>query len=161
MERDKLASMGGRDELIDLLRQTPVILRGLTAGLDDDSARARADDDAWSVVEVIGHLIDAERRASDRITQIQTEENPVLEGYDQMALVERNAYRSRTVSELLAAFEMVRAEWIAVLEALDAAGWERRSTFSTYGTGSLREITIHMCGHDANHLAQIAGRFGG
>jgi uncharacterized damage-inducible protein DinB len=156
MELEKIPAMGGPEELIDLLRKTPVILRGLTNGLDDATARARNGDDAWTVVEVIGHLIDAERRTIDRITQIQAEENPVLEGYDQMALVERNAYRSRAVAELLTAFEAVRAERIAALEALDDTAWERRATLSTYGSGSLREITIHMCGHDANHLAQIA-----
>jgi uncharacterized damage-inducible protein DinB len=156
MGNTTMAAMGGPDELIDLLRKTPVILRGLTNGLDDAAAQARNGDDAWSVVEVIGHLIDAERRAIDRVATIIAEESPVLDGYDQMALVERQAYRSRTVAELLAAFEMVRAERIAALKALDDAAWGRRATLSTYGSGSLREITIHMCGHDANHLAQIA-----
>ena len=156
-----MSTIGRPEELIDLLRTTPVILRGLTAHLDDAGARARGGDDGWSVVEVVGHLVDAERRAIARIATVQAEENPVLEGYDQMALVERNAYRLRSLAEVLAEFDAVRAERIAALEALDESGWERRATLSTYGTGSLREITIHMCGHDANHVAQIARRMGG
>jgi uncharacterized damage-inducible protein DinB len=148
--------MGGPDELIDLLRKTPVILHGLVAGLDDASAQAQIGDDDWAVVEVIGHLIDAERRAIDRIATVLAEEDPVLEGYDQMALVERQAYQTQSLAGVLAEFEAVRSERIAALEALDDAAWERRATLSTYGTGSLREITIHMCTHDANHLAQIA-----
>lgn len=99
-----MAAAGGTAELIDLLRKTPVILRGLTSGLDDASAQARADDDGWSVVEVIGHLIDAENRAKARIEQLQREDLPHLEGYDQMALVERHAYRSRSLAEVLAGF---------------------------------------------------------
>src|SRR5688572_24216237 len=127
MERRKMPAMGGPDELIDLLRKTPVILRGLTNGLDDAAAQARNGDDAWSVVEVIGHLIDAERRAIDRIATVIAEDDPVLEGYDQMALVERQAYWSRSLADVLEAFETVRAERIAALEALDEAAWSRRA----------------------------------
>jgi len=155
-----IASVGGPDELIDLLRKTPAILRGLTAGLDDASAQARAGDNDWSVVEVVGHLVDAERRARERIEQLQREDLPHLEGYDQMALVERHAYRSRSLAEVLAEFERERGERIASLEALDANGWQRGGTFASHGPVTLREITLHMCWHDANHLAQIAGRVG-
>jgi hypothetical protein len=147
--------IGGNEELVDLLRKTPELLRGLAGGMDDAAARAREGND-WSVVEVIGHLVDAERRAIDRIATIQADDNPVLEGYDQMALVERNAYRERPLAEVLAELERLRAERVAVLEGLDPAGWERRATLSTYGEGTLRDITIHMCWHDANHLAQVA-----
>ena len=64
-------TIGDNDELIDLLRKTPVILRGLVAGLDDAAAKARAGDDGWAVVEVVGHLVDAERRAIDRIATVE------------------------------------------------------------------------------------------
>jgi len=150
-----MAALGGNDELTDLLRKTPVVLRALTASLDDATAYER-DEGGWSVAEIVGHLIDAERRAIDRIAQLQVEDDPVLEGYDQTGMVEQLAYQSRQIDELLIEFERLRAERIVALEALGASGWERSATLSTYGNGTLRDITIHMCWHDANHLAQIA-----
>ncbi len=147
--------LGGNKELTDLLRKTPVVLRALTGGMEDDAAHQR-DSEGWSVVEIVGHLIDAELRAIDRIAMIQRAQDPVLEGYDQTGMVAERAYQERQLPGVLDEFERLREERVAALERLDDADWERRATLSAYGEASLREITIHMCWHDVNHLAQIA-----
>jgi uncharacterized damage-inducible protein DinB len=150
--------IGGNDELISILRDTPAILQTLIAGMTDEEARVRPQPGGWSVIEVVGHLVDAERRALDRMDQLQREENPHLEGYDQMELVERQRYREQRLPDVLQTFEGLRTERIAALEALDASGWERSGAFARHGPVTLREIVIHMCRHDVTHLAQIAGK---
>ena len=147
--------VGSNKELIDLLRQTPDILRALVGNFDDDRAHER-DDGGWSAVEVIGHLIDTERRSIERIDHLQRERNPVLVGYDQAEMVERLAYQERNLASVMAEFLELRERRVSVLDALDDAGWARSAGLAGVGDVTLREITLHMCWHDANHLAQIA-----
>ncbi|MGD9712465.1 MAG: DinB family protein [Thermomicrobiales bacterium] len=149
-----MTPIGGNEELIELLRKTPAVLRALTGPMSGVAAHTR-DAEGWSTVEIVGHLIDAEQRAIERIAQLQNEENPVLAGYDQTGMVEQRDYQGRDLESVLSDFERLRTTRVMALEALDEGGWARRATLSTYGEASLRDITIHMCWHDMNHLAQI------
>jgi uncharacterized damage-inducible protein DinB len=144
------------DELIDSLRKTPILLAALLAGVDETLAHARPAEGEWSAVETIGHLIDAEERAVDRIAQIVEEDDPVLAGYDPDALVREHDYQSRSLQSVVDRFEALRTERIAALSALTPEQWQRTATFMGRGATPLTAITVHMCWHDANHLAQIA-----
>jgi hypothetical protein len=152
---------GESDELIDILRATPVVLRTLVRGVDDERARRAPAEEAWSIVEVVAHLADAEEKAADRIARITREDEPVIEGYDQVALAERRGYRQMSLSEVLARFERLRGERIRLLEPLAAADGQRTGRHVDQGILTLYGLTAHMCKHDAVHLAQIARLVGG
>jgi uncharacterized damage-inducible protein DinB len=147
--------LGGPDELISMLCDTPVILRALVRGIGHHAA-SPAGDEGWSVVEVVGHLCGAERRAIARIAQLTTEDRPLLEGYDQIAMVERRRYREQPLDQLLERFMALRAERIAALEGLEPADWERIGLWEGTEAITLTQITTHMCRHDMTHLTQIA-----
>jgi hypothetical protein len=152
---------GGPDELIDILRATPLVLRALVGGVDDERARTAPGEREWSIVEVVAHLADAEEKAADRIARMTREDEPVIEGYDQVALAERRGYRRMNLSEVLTRFERLRAERIGLLEPLAAADWQRTGRQAEQGILTLYGLTAHMCKHDAVHLAQIARLVGG
>jgi hypothetical protein len=144
------------EELIDSLRKTPVLLAALLAGIDEDAARARPADGEWSTVEVIGHLIDAEERALERIAHVLREDNPELPGYDQNALVRERGYQNRPLSAVLDRFLALRAERLETLSSLTGEQWLRTGVSAGRGVTPLTAITCHMCWHDTNHLTQIA-----
>ena len=148
------------DELIDSLRKTPVLLAGLLAGVDETRAHARPAEGEWSAVETIGHLIDAEERAIARIALVIQEDDPELAGYDQDALVREHDYQSRSLQSVVDQLLTLRAERIAALSALTSEQWQRTGTFMGRGATPLTAITVHMCWHDTNHLAQIAEALG-
>ncbi len=144
------------DELIDSLRKTPVLLSGLLADVDEERAHARPAEGEWSAVETIGHLIDAEERAIARIALVIQEDDPELAGYDADALVREHAYQSRSLQSVVDRLLALRAERLAALSALTPEQWQRTGTFMGRGATPLTAITVHMCWHDTNHLAQIA-----
>lgn len=144
------------DELIDSLAKTPVLLAGLLVGVDEERAHARPAEGEWSAVETIGHLIDAEERALTRIAQVTQEENPELAGYDADALVREHAYQSRSLQAVVDRLLALRVERIAALSALTPVQWQRTGGFMGRNATPLTAITVHMCWHDTNHLAQIA-----
>jgi uncharacterized damage-inducible protein DinB len=147
---------GGPDDLVEMLRTTPVVLRALLGAVDDERARMAPGEGEWSIIEVAAHLADAEEKAADRIARMTGEDEPVIEGYDQVELAERRGYRQMDLSEVLQRFEQLRAERIALLEPVDAAGWQRTGRHTQEGVITLTQLTRHMCRHDATHLAQIA-----
>ncbi|HET9661751.1 MAG TPA: DinB family protein [Thermomicrobiales bacterium] len=144
------------EELIDSLRKTPVLLAALLVGVDDELARARPGENEWSTVEVIGHLIDAEERALQRIDRVLQEDNPELPGYDQNALVREHGYQRRPLRAVVDRLLELRAERLEVLSALTEEQWLRTGISAGRGATPLTAITCHMCWHDTNHLAQIA-----
>jgi uncharacterized damage-inducible protein DinB len=147
---------GGTDDLIVLLRSTPVVLRALVREIDDERGRATPGGDEWSIVAVVAHLADADEKGIDRIEQMTTEDVPTIEGYDQVALAEERGNLRMNLSEALVRFEHVRAKRIAALEPLGPDDWERTGRHTQEGIISLRQLTLHMCRHDAIHLEQIA-----
>jgi hypothetical protein len=144
------------DELIDSLRKTPVLLNALLAEVDDETARMRPADGEWSTVEVVGHLVDAEERAVARIALVLQEDDPALAGYDQNALVRERGYQTQPLQTVVDRLLALREERIAALSALTPAQWRRTGAFMGRDATPLTAITVHMCWHDTNHLAQIA-----
>ncbi len=148
-----------RAEILDVYRSTPTTLRALLRDLPDALARQRgAGAEAWSIVEVVCHLRDAEVRALERVRRMRDEERPRLAAYDQAALAAEEGYQEQSLPAALAAFERARAEHVATLEALDPAGWERVGLHEEVGEISITDLAAHMAAHDAVHLAQIARR---
>jgi uncharacterized damage-inducible protein DinB len=147
---------GGPDDLVEMLRATPVVLRTLVRGVGDEGARVAPGEGDWSVVEVAAHLADADEKALDRIARMTGEDEPVIEGYDQVALAERRRYREMNLAEVLDRFERLRAQRVAELESLEDTAWGRTGRHTQEGVITLYQLTAHMCKHDAVHLAQIA-----
>lgn len=147
---------GGPDELIDILRATPELLRTLTQTIDDEQARQAPDSEAWSIVEVVAHLADVEERAIQRIRRIMAETEPLLERMQPAALAVERGYRQQQLSEVIPRFEQLRQERLSLLASLPATAWERTARHAEHGVMTLYQLTVHMCQHDVTHLAQIA-----
>lgn len=147
---------GGPDELIDMLRATPVLLRTLTRTVDDEQARRAPDGEEWSIVEVVAHLADVEERAIQRIHRIMAETEPLLERMQPAVLAVERGYRQQKLSALIPRFEQLRRERLSLLESLPGEAWERTARHAEHGVMTLYQLTVHMCQHDVTHLAQIA-----
>jgi hypothetical protein len=145
-----------RSEILKTLRATPVVVRALVAGVDDARLRRRPAPGEWAIIEVIGHLADTEERALGRVRRMLAEDNPELEPFDQEALAEERRYLDLDLDQELARLEELRREHLAVLEGLDASGWERTGRQGEHGTMSVELYETHVAAEEVDHLAQIA-----
>jgi hypothetical protein len=84
------------------------------------------------------------------------EDRPELEPFDQEALAEERCYLDLDLEGELARLEQLRREHLAVLEGLDASGWERTGRHGQHGTMSLELYETHVAAEEVDHLAQIA-----
>src|SRR5262245_22827974 len=100
------------DRVADILRQ---------AGAESTARAAfpaEGSDGAWNANQVLGHLCDAARYWGARMFRIAREDEPLLPGIDQDALVVAFAHRHRSLDELLATFRLVSAGNVALLRGL-------------------------------------------
>jgi hypothetical protein len=144
-----------RAEIIKTLRATPVVVRALVAGVDQAQLRRRPAPGEWAIMEVVAHLADTEERALARVRRMLGEEDPELEPFDQEALAEQRRYLDLDLERELARLERLRAEHLAVLERLDASGWDRTGRHGEHGEMTVELYETHVAA-EIDHLAQIA-----
>ena len=110
----------------------------------------------WCVKEVLGHLIETERRGfAGRIRIILASPEPPLESWDQNAVAADRRDCERDGRALLGELTAMRAEGVRLVEGLGAAdlAWGgRHPTVGHLTVGDLLNEWIH---HDRNHVRQI------
>jgi hypothetical protein len=145
-----------RIEIMKTLQATPVVLRALVAGVDEAGLRRRPAPGEWAIIEVVGHLADTEERALGRVRRMLAEDNPHLEPFDQEALAVQRRYLDLDLQQELARLEQLRGQHLAVLEAMDAQGWELTGQHGEHGAVTVELYETHVAAEEVDHLAQVA-----
>lgn len=151
--QDMLLGLLGDDDPAEVQETTPAELRSLVADAGAD-LRTRPAEGEWSVIELIGHIVDAELVSSCRYRWILAHDTPAIAGYDQDLWVERLHHATEDEDDLLEVFEALRA---ANLRLWVRTPVEERSRFGIHeerGPESY-ELTFKLiAGHDRFHVAQ-------
>lgn len=132
--------------------------RRLLAGLEPERERHRYAPGKWTIREVLGHVIDAERVFGYRafhIARAQTAPLPSME-QDEFAAV-AGADR-RPVAELLDELDQLRRSHVALFRSLDDEAWERTGTASDL-TFRVRAFPFMIAGHEIHHRRGLAERY--
>ncbi|HKG23331.1 MAG TPA: DinB family protein [Blastocatellia bacterium] len=151
----KLAPDG--DILEGLARQIDETL-ALLRGLSEARAASRYAADKWSIKEVSGHMIDAERIFAYRALRFARGDAQPLAGFEQDDYIRHANFDSRSISDLAEEFEHVRRANILLFRNLDGEAWSRR------GTASGAEVTVRaliyiIAGHERHHVGVIRDRY--
>ncbi len=112
----------------------------------------------WSVQEMLGHIIDAERVFSYRAMRIGRGDHTPLAGFDENAYAVAAETESCGWDELLAEFEHVRHSTALLLRRLPESAWTRTGT-SNGAPVSVRALAYIMIGHVAHHLGILHERY--
>ena len=112
----------------------------------------------WSIKQVVGHMIDAERIFAYRILCFSRNEPNGLPGFDENAYVENSNFTQRTLADLAAEFKAVRESNLFMLRALT----DEQSLIE--GTANATPITIRalvyvIAGHELHHMRIIKDRY--
>jgi hypothetical protein len=135
------------------------ILAGLSSSLPAAMEQFRYAEGKWTIREVFGHLIDAERVFGYRSFCISRGESAPLPAFDEDTYVARSGYDGRNVAELVREFSFVRQSNLAFLSALTPEQWLQRGTASGK-TISVRALPFIMAGHVRHHLRILQERYG-
>jgi hypothetical protein len=143
----------GPDDPAEVQAATPALARQLVADAGDDVRTAPAVDE-WSVLECVGHIVDAEIVLAGRYRWILAHDEPDIAPYDQDLWVTRLRHRDDDPDRLLALFDALRAANLELWRRARPAERARIGTHRERGPESL-ELTFRLlAGHDRVHLAQ-------
>lgn len=145
------------DEAKEILRRTPATLNSLLRDLPDAWTLPNEGPETWSPVNVVGHLIHAEE--TDWIPRariiLEQGESGTFEPFDRLAMFEK--FKGKSLSELLARFESLRAESLKVLESMNLTPelLSKRGTHPELGEVTLGQLLSTWVVHDLGHVGQI------
>ena len=111
----------------------------------------------WCVKEVLGHLIETERRGfSGRIRIIlESGESPQLEGWDQAAVARARKDCERDWPALYHEFLQLRSVSVVQVAGLSAADLSRGGHHSKVGFLTVSDLLHEWVHHDRNHIRQM------
>ena len=116
----------------------------------------------WCVNEVLGHLIEAERRGfAGRIRIILEgdsgagQDEPVFARWDPDAVARDRRDCERDTAGLLDELEALRKESVALSNGLREADLSRGGTHPVVGRLTVRDLLHEWVHHDRNHVRQI------
>ncbi len=146
------------DQAMDVLQQTPAVLRALLHGISDPWVNNNYGAKTFSPFDVVGHLIHGER--TDWIPRakiiLQHGETQTFEPYDRYAMFEDS--KGKTLDQLLETFEVLRKANLETLRAMNLTPEKLalRGTHPALGAVTMQQLLAMWVVHDLNHFHQIA-----
>ncbi len=130
-------------------------IRALVEGVTDQQARWRPAADAWSILEVLCHLLEEEQKDFPvRLDYTLNRPGESWPAIDPAGWVVEHAYNEQNVDESLQAFLQERRASLVWLETLEAAPWQ--TTYAApWGAIAAGDLLISWAAHDLLHMRQL------
>lgn len=127
-------------------------------GLTEDELRFRPAPEAWSPLEILGHLVD-EEHGDFRVRLGLTLEDPAAPWprIDPQGWVRQRKHQERIPAELLAEFHEERRRSLDWLRELRDPDWDRTHAHPELGPLRAGDLLASWAAHDVLHLRQLAG----
>jgi len=151
--QDQLLALVGDQDPAEVLRGIPSVLRAILADAADVADRKPAPAE-FSLVELIGHMVDAQVVVYTRLRWILADDKPPIPGYDQDDWVRLARYADADPAQLVDLLEgLERANihlWVNTPEEQRA----RVGIHSERGPESFGLMFAMLAGHELLHLDQ-------
>jgi hypothetical protein len=144
--------------LIGHLRESAHALETLIKGLSETALMHRYATDKWTIMEILGHLIDDERIYVYRALRFARGDTTALPGFDQDHFARFSGANDRSVDDLLNEFALVRECTIAFFVSLDDDAL-LKSGIADGNRATVRALGYHITGHLLRHINVIQERY--
>lgn len=142
-------------DALELQKQAPAVLAELMAKASDEQLTTQPSKGKWSIGEILAHLAEDEIATAWRYRQMVEHSGLQLAGFDQDLWARIGGYVSRVPHESLALFRLLRNANLQFLQQITPGQWECFGIHAERGRITIRDLVVHMAGHDANHIEQI------
>jgi uncharacterized damage-inducible protein DinB len=152
-----VAAVPEGDVLATLKKQHGETLR-LLSRLGEKRSKHRYAPGKWSIREVIGHLIDAERVFTYRALTFARADRTALPGFDENMWASASNAESRTLKSLLDELKAVRAATLALFRGFNEEQLARTGVASGHAM-SVRGLVYVTTGHERHHVRILRERY--
>lgn len=142
-------------EIIERYVQTAVKIRSKTEPLNEELVQWQPGPGQWSILEIVGHLVDSNIVNSYRLRKIISEPVTALATYAHEPWVEQQQFNEDSLAEMLDIYEAITRYNAFLLRKLTPEQW------LLYGFRQEEPITLErivdnfICDHVETHLKQI------
>lgn len=143
------------DEPADLISSCEATLDTLGLLMGDISEEVQDREGAWTIAQILNHLLDTERRYYGRVSRMRREHRP------KMLIMPDPDYNKLSPLRAWTRFYELRRRHLRMLRLLKPDEWRRSGTLTPVGRITIASLVRHMAAHDAMHTAQIARRLSG
>lgn len=107
---------------------------------------------AWSIQQVVLHLLDSDLIAGERMKRIIAEDNPLILAYDETRFSQRLGYEHADGALAAEIFALHRAHMTALLRGLPAEAFERSGVHQERGRITLLDLVRTYAEHVPHHM---------
>src|SRR5205085_154662 len=132
----KYISLVADGDILAALNQQLDETLSLLGSISESQANFRYAPDKWSIKELVGHVIDAERIFSYRALRFARNDQTPIEGFEQDDYIRNASFDDYTLNDLASEFAHVRRASLSLFKHLDEEAWQRR------GTASESEVSV-------------------
>src|SRR3954470_8812471 len=137
-------------DILSLLESQMKVTQRFLENISEERAISRYAEGKWTIKQVIGHLIDAERIMAYRALRFARGDGTPLPGFEPEDLMKNVNFNARELSDLADEFKLVRLGNIKMLSGLSEESWHRRGTASDNEV-SVRALAYIIAGHELHH----------
>ncbi len=130
----------------------------LLDSITEDHAGHRYAPDKWSLRELVGHLIDAERVFAYRALRFSRQDKTNLPGFEENDFVTHGAFAARTLQDLLQEFRACRQSNLLMFRGMSPEMTQVRGTANNHPM-SVRAAACVMAGHLRHHLGVVKAKY--
>ena len=145
-------------DLLELLQKQAVNFPEFLAHIPEDRFGFRYAPGKWSVAEVIGHILDAERVFQYRALRFARKDATPLPGFDQDPWIPNHPMADWTADRFIAEYEIVRSASISLFATCTEEDllWKGTASGKSVSLGALGFI---ICGHQRHHRDILRTRY--
>lgn len=145
------------DDIISALAKQVHTTCNLFNNLTDEEANYAYAEGKWTLKQVLGHIIDAERTFAYRLLAFSRGQES-LPGFDENTYVDKGDFNARTIQDLAAEFNSTRESNLYMIRALN------KEQLAAEGIANGNRITVTaliyiMAGHERHHLNIVNERY--
>ena len=155
---ERYVALVANDDIIDTLASQPTRLQDLFTAMPEERGEFRYAEGKWSIKELLGHLIDAERMFAYRLFRISRADETPIEGFEQDGYIENAHSNRRSFADLLEEFSLLRRANMLFLNNLTDEALMRVGTANNVKI-SVRALVYIMAGHIEHHLNVLRDRY--
>ena len=148
----------GDGEIIPLLESGIRKTAALLKTIPDSRGTYRYAPGKWSINEIVGHLIDAERIFGNRALRFARGDRTPLPGFEQDDYVAGGNFDEYPLSELLTEFEAVRKDTCFLFRHMSEEATTRRGV-ANGAEISVRALAYITAGHEIHHRGVIEEKY--
>jgi len=146
------------EDILGAMQQQSSETQKLLASLDETRAAYRYAAEKWSIKEVIGHIVDAERIMGYRALCVARGDSQPLPGFDEGAYVANAGFDAWKLGDLAEEYALVRRSNIVFFKNLAPEAWDRRGTANNFPV-SVRGVAYVIVGHERHHLNVLREKY--